>query len=198
MKATKRAGLRARMTETPTPLADRLAELQEATDEARSKRTAARDRREKERYRQAREVTADLLAFRDDIAHKKPTATPPDERDDRQRELTEAFCADLIERGLILKAVGNGGAVEIIDPSIDGDLEAAEREWLTAQRERDSFASENAEGIAAEVKAQEAATIRTALEGDDPDAIREALNGKTAALTSDELTTPRERVTTAA
>lgn len=186
------------MTETATPLSDRLAELQEAVDEARSRRAEAKGRREKERYRQAREVTADLIAFRDDIAHRKPTATPPDERRDRQRELTEAFCADLIERGLVLEAVGNGGAVDIIDPTINDDLKAAERDWLAAQRERDSFASESAEGIAAEVKAQEAATIREALEGDDPDAIREALNGKTAALTSDELTASRERVTTGA
>lgn len=187
------------MTDSPTPLADRLAGLDQAVDAARDKRAQAKDRREKERYRQAREVTADLLAYRDEIAHKKPTATPPDDRPQRERDLTDAFCAALAERGLVLEAVGNGGGVNIIDPSINDDLDAADREVVAARQERDDFARENAEGIAAEGRAAEAAKIREALEGDDPEAIREALNGpRSAALTTDDLSATRERVTRAA
>jgi hypothetical protein len=176
------------MADSPTPLSDRLVELDRAVDEAREKRTAAKKRRERERHRQAREVTGDLLTFRDDIAHKKPTATREADRPERQRELTEAFCAAVLERGLIVEAVGNGGGVTITDPSIDSDVLAADRDVLAARRERDAFAEENADAIRAEVKAAEAATIREALEGDDPEAIREAITGpRAAALTTADL-----------
>jgi hypothetical protein len=183
-----------------TPLSDRLAELDQAVEEARAERGRAKDRRKHETRLTAKEATADLMKFRDDIAMRKPGAVPEADRLARARELTHGLLSIMEERGLIFEAFGpRGGALMVVDPSISDDERNAEAALVAARQARSEFASENADALEAEAKAAEAQAIREALDGDDPDAIREALNPTTnAALTTDDLSATRERVTAGA
>jgi hypothetical protein len=183
-----------------TPLADRLAELERAVDAARAKREEAKDRRRHDAGTVPKQATAELVKFRDDIALRRPGAIPEADRPAKLQELSQRLLDFMGERGLVFEARGDrGGVLAVVDPSIGKDVKVADREVLAARRERDEFAKENADAIRAEVKAAEAATIREALAGDDPEAIREAITGpRAAALTTDDLGGTRERVTAAA
>jgi hypothetical protein len=178
-----------------TPLTDELAKLDAAVSEARSRRDeakAGRAARKRERHEAVREVTADLLAYADAVAFKLPDAPPEEDRPARERELTDAFLDAVRERGLIVHAHRDqGDTVTLVDPGLADDPSAeADRELATARREREAFTEAEVEGLEAERRATDAAQIRDALKGDDPDAIRDAINGpkqEATALTTADL-----------
>jgi hypothetical protein len=161
--------------ESLTPLADRLGKLRADVEAAERRRSEAKDRRRHEFGKLPAEATADLVAFRDDIALKRPSATPPDEREDRLRELTENLITFMQAHGLVFQAVGRGGSVAITDPSVSEDVQIADADVVAARQAAKDFENENAEAIEAERKAAQAAEVRAAIEDGDRDKIKEAL-----------------------
>src|SRR6476660_3956730 len=101
-----------------TPLADRLADLKARVAAATEAEAAARRALSREQYTAAREVTKDLLAFRDANDFQKPDATPIQDRPAREKELTDQALDAIRERGLTFSVLGNGGGVEIVDPRV--------------------------------------------------------------------------------
>lgn len=176
------------MAESLTPLADRQAELEGALDAALARRSEAKDKRRHEAGALSKQATAALVKFRDDILMRKPDAVPVEEREAKARELTSQLLDFMGEHGLIFEALGpRGGTVSITDPSVGVEVREADADVLAARRGLADFKDENREALDAEGRAAEAARIRAALEGDDPEAIREAITGpRTAALTTDD------------
>lgn len=167
-------------------LTEDLARLDQAVEAARERNEGARRQQRDDFHTAAREATRDLVTYRDAIQLRKADATPIEERPEKERELTAEFFEKVRERGLVLAAAGNGGAVTIVDPSIDREAEAANAALVAARRERDEFAAENAEGIEQERKQAEMERLREAIQGDDPDALADAIpehRGAAPALT---------------
>lgn len=163
------------MPESATPLADHQAQLQADVEAAERRRSEAKDRRRHEFGKLPAEATAELVAFRDDIALKRPSATPPDEREDRLRELTGNLIDFMQAHGLVFQAVGRGGSVAVTDPAVSEDVQVADADVVAARRALKDFTTENAEAIEAERKAAQAAEVRAAIEDGDRDKIKEAL-----------------------
>jgi hypothetical protein len=158
-------------------LTDQRAELESALAEAEDALSAARHRLRTGRSDAGREVVAPLVEFTDAIDHNRPDATPEADRADRKRELIREFFDAIEERGLTLDPVrsNEGFALAITDPSIDADYAAALRaknEAVAALRE---FDRDHGEQLQAERDKADADAIREALAGDDPEAIRAAL-----------------------
>jgi hypothetical protein len=158
-----------------TPLQDELARLRADAESASARLSEARRRQERDYHVAAREVTAKLVSYRDAILHRSPDSTPEADRPERERELTRNFTEAIEKRGLVLWALGNGGGVSIIDPSIDREFEEANRALTEAARAVNGFESEHREKLEAERKRSEMERVREALAGDDPDVVREAL-----------------------
>jgi hypothetical protein len=136
-----------------------------------------------------REVTADLSEYRDRIDAKKPGATPPSDRPARERELTDQFLAAVKERGLVVKALGHGESVQLVDADFEREFDESEREMIATGIAVQKFEKDHAPDLEAERRKADAANIKDALAGDDADAIREALNPASvqAAMTSNDL-----------
>jgi hypothetical protein len=150
---------------------------------------AARSALQTRRGDAAREVAANLVAYRDTIEAKKPSATPEAERPARERELTAAYCDAIKQRGLVLMPIGQGTEVMVIDPALAAEYDAALAESIQASRAVQNFERANVAELEAERRRTDADKIREAIAGDDGDAIREALTGRpqTAAFTTADL-----------
>lgn len=170
-------------------LIDRLADLEAAAADANDRVRTARSDLQLRRGDAAREVAADLIAYRDAIEARKPSATPEADRPARERELTAAYCDVVKQRGLVLMPVGQGTEVRVIDPSLTAEYDAALAESIQASRAVKDFQRENATALAAERRRADADKIREAISGDDGDAIREALIGprRTSTFTTADL-----------
>lgn len=170
-------------------LADQLTDLEAVAADANGRVRAARSALETRRGDAAREVAADLIAYRDAIEAKKPSATPEADRPARERELTAAYCDVVKQRGLVLMPVGQGTEVRVIDPALTAEYDAALAESMIASRAVENFQRENATALAAERRRADADKIREAISGDDGDAIREALIGprRTSTFTTADL-----------
>jgi len=169
---------------------EQLATLKERAEAAAARASAARMAFRSESYTAAREVTADLLAYGDAIRFRKPEATPIAERPARERELTTAFLAAVEERGLVVSVLGNGGGVELRDPDLQRELDEAEAESRAADKAVRACEREHMADLEVERKRMDAERIKTALSGDDGDAIREVLNPTqtgAAAFTTDDI-----------
>lgn len=161
--------------ESPTPLADRIGELRADVEAAEVRRSEAKDRRRHEFGKLPAEATADLVAFRDDIALKRPSATPPEDREERLQELTANLIEFMQSHGLVFQAVGRGGSVAITDPTVSEDVQIADADVVAARKALKDFETENADAIEAERRDAQAAEVRAAIEGGDPTKIKEAL-----------------------
>jgi len=166
---------------TPTATAEtsctaRLAGLEDAAAEAVERANTARRTLERHGSDAAREIAADLVAYRDAIEAKKPGATPEEDRPDTERELTRAYCEAVMQRGLVLMPVGQRGVeVMVIDPSLDAEYRAATAAQVKATRAVSDFRAKHAADLEDERRRADADRIRDALAGDDGDAIREVL-----------------------
>jgi len=164
--------------------------LADALDAANQRhREALRCARQEGRADAAQEVTADLLVFSKDLEAKRVTGTLT-ELAEKHRELTCEFLRAVEERGLVVTPAGTerGWGVAITDPAIDLEIESTLAEASEARAALAAFDAEHGETLAAEQKAAEAQKIRDALDGDDPDAIRELINGaRDTALTTADL-----------
>jgi hypothetical protein len=158
-------------------LTDQRAALVDADAEAQDALTAASRRLRTGRSEAGSEVIAPLIEFTEAIDTNRPDATPPAERADRKRELIREFFDAIEERGLTLNPVrsAEGFALAVVDPSIDADHTAAlKAKNETAAALRD-FDQDHGDELQAERDKADAAAIREAMAGDDPDAIRAAL-----------------------
>jgi hypothetical protein len=174
----------------PTPsLADQLADLETVAADANDRVRTARSDLQLRSGDAAREVAAELIAYRDAIEARKPSATPEAERPARERELTAAYCDVVRQRGLVLMPVGQGTEIRVIDPALAAEYDAALAESVVASRAVKDFQKENATALAAERRRTDADKIREAISGDDGDAIREALIGprRTSTFTTADL-----------
>jgi hypothetical protein len=154
----------------------RLADLEAAAAEAVTRANAARNALERHGGDAAREIAADLIAYRDAIEAKKPDATPEADRPAKERALTDAWCEAVRQRGLVLMPVGQQGfEVLVIDPSLDAEYRAATAAQVRATRAASDFRAKHAADLEKERRRADAARIKDALAGDDGDAIREVL-----------------------
>jgi hypothetical protein len=156
-------------------LTAQLADLEAVAADATKREKAARHALERHGGDAAREIAADLVAYRDAIEARKPTATPEAERPAREHELTAAYCEAVKQRGLVLMPVGEGTEVVVVDPSLDAEYQAALAAQIEASRAVAQFRTAHASELEAERRRADADQIRDALAGDDGDAIRRAL-----------------------
>ena len=180
-------------------LTEQRADLQANYDAAAERKAREFDRKLRKRTEAPGEVLAPLVDFRAAIDNERPDAVPLDERTDRQRELARELFEAIEGHGLLLTPVRSpeGWALGVTDPNVDADYEAALAAWNDALSAIRDFERDHGEDLKAEQRKAEADAIRDALAGDDPDAIRAAINGQADALTSADVAPTRERVTSA-
>jgi hypothetical protein len=157
---------------------DRLADLEATAAAANERVRAARSALQTRRGDAARQVAADLMEYRDAIEARKPSATREADRPTRERELTVAYCEAIKRRGLVLMPIGEGTEVQVIDPALSAEYDAAMAASVEASRAVQKFEKAHAADLAAERRRADAERIREAIAGDDGDAIREALVGR--------------------
>jgi hypothetical protein len=158
-------------------LTDQRADLAAVLEDAEDVLGAARNRLRTGQTDTASEVVAPLIEFTEAVEHNRPDAPPEDERADRKRELIREFFKAVEERGLTLDPVrsSRGFALAVVDPNIDADYDAAlaaKNEAVAALRQ---FDRDHGDELQAERAKADADAIRQALAGDDPEAIRAAL-----------------------
>jgi hypothetical protein len=158
-------------------LTDQRAKLVDAEAEAQDALLAATHRLRTGRSDAGREVVAPLIEFTEAIRSNRPDATPGAERADRKRELIREFFDAIEERGLTLDPVrsNEGFALAVVDPSIDAEYDAALKAKNVATAALREFDRDHGDELQAEGDKADADAIREALAGDDPEAIRAAL-----------------------
>lgn len=158
-------------------LTDQRAKLADADSEAQDALTAATHRLRTGRSDAGREVVTPLIEFTEAIRNNLPDATPEAERADRKRELIREFFDAIEERRLTLDPVrsNEGFALAVTDPSIDAEYDDALRAKNGTAAAIREFDRDHGDQLQAERDKADAAAIREALAGDDPEAIRAAL-----------------------
>jgi hypothetical protein len=185
-------------TETYT---DQLVALEQARDDAKWRVSALMEEYRTSRSDLARQVMADLSKFHAANEHSSPSflvegAAPPEQRAERERELTKQTAEAIVSAGLTLVPLSTPGGDVVLgirDNHVDPELEAAREEADALSRDLANFVSVHAADLEAERGKAEADRIREAMKGDDPDAIREALNpsrGPANVFTTDDLARP--------
>lgn len=155
------------MTSATATLTDQLADLRAELKAANKRRAAA-----KQAVKDEWKLNQALLAPLWDRRYKPQTLTPT-----FLRRFTDELLAQVKERGLVFDLSSAARSVTVIDPAAREELKEADEALLVAQQRLRAFESEHADALRAESNAAEAAGIREALAGDDPDAIRAALTG---------------------
>ena len=88
-------------------------------------------------------------------------------------ELTKQLLQEIFDRGLVLRAVGNGGAVSIVDPTVDAEFEDANQAVVQADYAVDNFLSESQAELEGEKQEAENQRFREAVDAGDLEAVRE-------------------------
>jgi hypothetical protein len=167
-------------------LTDQRAKLVDAEAEAQDALSAATHRLRTGRSDAGREVVAPLIDFTDAIRNNRPDATPEADRADRKRELIREFFDAIEERGLTLDPVrsNEGFALAVADPNIDAEYDAALKAKNEATAALRGFDRDHGDELRAERDKADADAIREALAGDDPEAIRAALERREESVRS--------------
>jgi hypothetical protein len=112
-----------------------------------------------------------LRDFLGSIEHNLPDATPVDERADRHAELTRELCDRIAERGVLLKLanVRTGFGLALVDPSVDDEVDAAQRAKSDATVALTDFDRDHGDDLAQERKEARAAAYRKAVDDGDLD-----------------------------
>lgn len=167
------------MTKT---LIDQRAALEAELERTRDAVDAAKSRSARQRYgsEAAADITAPLRDFHDAIDGVRPDATPEAERPERLLELTKEVADAVVEAGLVFDPIRTdaGFALAVVDPSVLEDFDAALAAKSAAAAALREFDRDHGDDLRAERKAADAQAIRDAYEGDDPDALRAALERK--------------------
>ena len=160
------------------PLHDELDGLRSNVETAYETWKDAKRAREQDYHLAAREVVADLADLRDSVLHRKPDAPDPQERGERERELTLALCDRLRERpDLVLAPVGNSDDLRIVDLSIERVFREADAALTAARVAAERFEKDNAAGLKEESDRAELDGIRDAFARNDLDAVKAGLAG---------------------
>ncbi len=164
------------MSKRPT-LTEQRDRLAATLTEAEDALSAARQRQRVGRQDAAREVLSPLADLHDAIRFNRPDAPPPDEWAEAKLSATRDLFAAVEERGLVLVPVSTavGPGLEVVDPSIDAEYDAALAAKNEASAELRSFERDNADALEAERKAESAESVKAALASGDADTIREAI-----------------------
>jgi len=151
--------------EAPLDELERLVGLER---DAAQRRAAARASAERARREVHRGATAELREYADDVLYKR---RDPD--DEFHRRLSAEFGRRVGERGLVLEL--DGLRLRVSDPEPRLAYEAAVLHHREAQRAVRTFERDHAEEIAAAKNAEKMDALRSAIAGDDPAAVRDAL-----------------------
>ena len=116
------------------------------------------------------DALAEVIDYHRDVETRRREANPAE-----ARRLTAEACERITERGLVF-VVPAADTVRLTDPSYDEALDTALAEWNRAKADRDVFAMESHLERKAETDRATMDKVRTAMQGDDLDALREALN----------------------
>lgn len=150
---------------------ERLADLDAMVEEAhRRYREALHAVERNDAFEAGVEALADVLAYHRDVKTKRREADT-----EELRHLTAEACDRIGERGLVFE-VPAPGTIRLLDPSYDEVMDAALAAWNRAKADRDVFAMESHVERKAEADRATMARVRAAMDGDDIDALREALN----------------------
>ena len=129
----------------------------------------------RERLRSAMDISASfaqpIFDHRDQVAFK---LTPNDPKE--ARKVTLQLLDKMTEEGLVFAAGNAPGSLTIVDPGLAEREREAAGALSKANAEKVRYEDSHAEEIQAAAKKAEAESIRTTLQGDDPDAIRAVLN----------------------
>lgn len=147
--------------------------------------TEQRDQLRRERRDANRRVTEAKQAAKDEWKLNAALLAPLWDRRYKPKALTPGFLRkfsdDLLkeikERNLAFDLSTADRSLVLVDLSVREELAEAEDAFRIASQRLRAFESEHADALRAEADAAEAADIRDALAGDDPDAIRQALAG---------------------
>lgn len=147
--------------------------------------TEQRDRLRQERKDANRRVADAKQASKDEWKLNAALLAPLWDRRYKPKALTPAFLrrfsddllAAIKERGLVFDLSPADRSLVLTDPSVREELAEAEEAFLAASQRLRAFESEHGDDLRAEADAAEAEGIRSALAGDDPDAMRRALAG---------------------
>lgn len=149
---------------------DQLAALDAKVAEARTRYQGALDTfRRGDQFGAARDVLTPLFDYAHDIEARTREANT-----EELRKLTADACERIVEDGLVFH-VPQRGTVQIVDPTLQEESEAALVALNEATNERNAYEVATRDEREEERKATEAQAIKEALASDDPDRIREAL-----------------------
>ena len=147
--------------------------------------TEQRDKLHRERKDANRRVAEAKQAAKDEWKLSAALLAPLWDRRYKPKALTTTFLrkfsndllAQVKERNLAFDLSPADRSLTLFDPGVREELGEAEEAFLVASQRLRAFEREHADDLRAEAEAAEAAGIRDALAGDDPDAIRRALAG---------------------
>lgn len=127
-----------------------LAALDEVLATAERRAGKARDeRRAADASELRRCATAELAAYVEAVSFRKRAPDP-----DEHRRLTLELVKRVEDDGLVFESLGRGGALQVVDPTIRNEYDAAHAAVLEAREARRAYAAEYAEEIEAEAKAR--------------------------------------------
>jgi hypothetical protein len=149
----------------------RLADLDAQAEAANQRyREALRAVEQQDPFQTTTDALSEVIDYHRDVEAQRRDADP-----DELRRLSAEACERIKERGLVFEIPGTGN-IRLTDPSYDEALEAALAEWNCARADREVFAMESSVERKAEADRAMMDRVREALDGNDPDALREALN----------------------
>lgn len=150
---------------------ERLADFDTKVEEAHGRyREALRTVERNEAFEAGMEALADVLSYHRDVQAKRRGADT-----EELRHLTTEACERIKERGLVFE-VPASGTIRLTDPAYDEAMDAALAAWNRAKADRDVFKMKSHSARKAEADRARMAKVRAAMDGDDIDALREALN----------------------
>jgi hypothetical protein len=149
----------------------RLADLDAQAEAANERyREALRAVERQDPFQAGVDALSEVIDYHRDVEARRREADT-----EELHRLTAEACERIKERGLVF-VVPAAGTIRLTDPSYDEALDTALAEWNRAKADRDVFAMESHLERKAEADREMMDRVRAALDGNDPDALREALN----------------------
>jgi hypothetical protein len=150
---------------------EQLAALDAKVEEANQQyREALRAVERQDPFQAGVDALSEVLDYHRDIEAKRREANT-----EELQRLSAKACDQIRERGLVFE-VPAPGTIRLTDPSYDEAMDAALANWNRVKAERDVFAMESHTKRKAEADRATMDKVRAAMDGDNLDALREALN----------------------
>jgi hypothetical protein len=150
---------------------DHLAKLDAEVEAAQARYSAALDAvRKSSHTSSAVDVLTRLYDYHHGVEVKQGVADSAE-----LRRLTADACERIVDEGLVF-FVPTPGQLRIVDPSYEDEVKAAKNALNVARNGRDHFANETRQQREDQFNRETTDKLRAALDGDDPDELRQALN----------------------